>query len=56
MNEFFKRNKSVFRSLKLAIVKNIPEIIFPVYYKEIYSEENKKAFSTVIAAKNWILI
>ncbi|NOQ28395.1 MAG: hypothetical protein GQ564_23780 [Bacteroidales bacterium] len=51
----FKKNSKIFKNIKLAVLMTSPDnIVFPVFAQS-KSQFNIKAFSTMKAAKHWLL-
>lgn len=52
---FLHENINLFKNLKMAQIIDTPLIAFPIYFGEQYPEFKTRPFSTIEAAKDWIL-
>ena len=54
LHNFFSKNIDFFKNLKLAIVIDSPEVVYPMIFETEQKMININYFCTIEAAKNWV--
>ena len=55
LEDFYNKNMNLFEKLKVAQIVDSPKIIFPMLFQNEFPNFKSKPFSTVMAAKKWIV-
>lgn len=56
LEKFFQEHIEIFRNLRMAQLVDTPKIIYPILFNIGYPNFHSKPFSTIEAAKMWIIV